>query len=91
VAASLDVADAHPHGASPWGATEYITKFRQLAQGTVPAHEQDRFLDLAGKLGDVPDGPGLSSTEVRELSFEVPGLCAEIEQLDHDDGGGGLF
>ncbi len=91
VAASLDVADAHPGGSSPWGAEDYIAKFRRLAQVVVPAQEQDRFLDLANRLGELRDGPCLTPTEVRELGFEVPGLCTDMHLGGHDDTREGLF
>jgi 2-methylcitrate dehydratase len=64
----IDVANAHPKGARPFGAAEYVEKFRRLAAVAVPPDEQDRFLDLASRL------PKLSPAEVRELTFSVPEL-----------------
>ncbi|HXW81753.1 MAG TPA: MmgE/PrpD family protein, partial [Acidimicrobiales bacterium] len=64
----ISVADAHPLGARPFGRAQYLEKFRQLAAGTVPRPEQERFLALAQRL------PELSPQEVRALSFSVPGL-----------------
>jgi len=78
VEGSIDVADAHPLGARPFGRPEYVAKFKQLAGGTVPHDEQERFLDLALQL------PELSPDAVRRCSFGVPGL--ECESL-----AGGLF
>lgn len=46
----LAVADAHPLGARPFGRVQYIAKFRSLAEGIVPASEQDRFLGTVERL-----------------------------------------
>ncbi len=52
----IAVADAHPLGARPFGRAEYVAKFRRLADGIIPAAEQDRFLDTATRLPDLgPD------------------------------------
>jgi 2-methylcitrate dehydratase len=64
----IDVADAHPLGARPFGRADYLAKFSRLATGTVPEAEQDRFLALAGRL------PELTANEVRDCTFVVPGL-----------------
>ncbi len=62
----VDVADAHPLGARPFGRAEYISKFRRLARGAVPEQDQEDFLALACRLGD------LSEQEVRGLTFGSP-------------------
>ena len=62
----ISVANAHPLGSHPFGRDEYITKFRELTDKIVPAHEQERFLDLATRVNE------LTSNEVRKLSIEVP-------------------
>lgn len=74
----IDVADAHPLGARPFGRAEYLAKFRELASGSVPDDEQQRFLSLAERLADL--GPD----EVRELTFHARGL-------EPENGKGGLF
>ncbi|GAB3752715.1 MmgE/PrpD family protein [Microlunatus parietis] len=62
----LAVADAHPRGAKPYARPDYVAKFRTLAEGIVPAAEQDRFLDLAGRVED------LTADEVRQLTVTLP-------------------
>lgn len=62
----LAVADAHPLGARPFTQENYIAKFRTLAEGIVADDEQDRFLDLASRVGD------LSAEEVGQLTVAVP-------------------
>jgi 2-methylcitrate dehydratase len=64
------VADAHPNGAAPWGRADYLGKFRTLAAGIVAEEEQDRFLDLAGRLEH------LAPREVQELNVQVPEVDA---------------
>jgi 2-methylcitrate dehydratase len=76
----IAVPDAHPMGARPFGQQDYIAKFRTLADGVIPAAEQDRFLDLASRLET------LSSTEVRQLS-----LTPAAGLLDASAGPEGLF
>ncbi len=61
----LALADAHPLGARPFARLQYIEKFRTLAAGVIDLEEQDRFLDLVGRL------PTLSPDEVRGLTFTV--------------------
>lgn len=59
----MAVADAHPLGARPFARENYIAKFRSLADGVIAEAEQDRFLDLATRVGEL--GPD----EVRQLNF----------------------
>lgn len=61
----LAVADAHPAGARPFTRSNYIEKFRTLADGIVPIGEQDRFLALVECL------PTLSAAQVARLNFTV--------------------
>src|SRR5690625_4530295 len=61
----IAVADAHPLGARPFAREQYIDKFRMLSEGIVAEAEQERFLELIGRL------PELSAEEVRELDVEV--------------------
>ena len=74
----IAVADAHPLGARPFARTDYVEKFQQLASGTIPEPEQERFLALAQRL------PDLGPEEVRHLTFVVEGL-------EEATPGGGLF
>ncbi len=52
----IAVADAHPHGARPFGRADYVHKFRTLADGVLAPAEIERFLDVAVRLPDLgPD------------------------------------
>ncbi|MGW6333216.1 2-methylcitrate dehydratase PrpD [Nocardia rhamnosiphila] len=59
----LAVADAHPLGARPFARDQYIAKFRTLAEGVVDPAEQDRFLEVAQRTGE------LSADELSQLTF----------------------
>lgn len=61
----LAVADAHPLGARPFGREQYIAKFRILAEGIVAPAEQERFLDVVQRVGE------LSAAELPELTLTV--------------------
>ncbi len=61
----IAVADAHPLGARPFKREQYFDKFRMLSEGIVAQDEQDRFLELVGRL------PELSAEEVRALDVVV--------------------
>ncbi|WP_433671549.1 2-methylcitrate dehydratase PrpD [Nocardia sp. CA-136227] len=61
----LAVADAHPLGARPFDRDQYIAKFRTLAEGVVEPAEQDRFLEVVQRAGE------LSAGELPELTFTV--------------------
>jgi 2-methylcitrate dehydratase len=65
VEASVDVADAHPLGARPFGRAEYVSKFRRLAGDVLTEDCQERFLSLAQRLEE------LSPAEVRQLGFAL--------------------
>ena len=58
-------ADAHPLGARPFKRENYVSKFRELADGIVTRAEQDRFLDLVMRL------PKLTAEELIGLTFTV--------------------
>ncbi|MDA1359584.1 MmgE/PrpD family protein [Glycomyces luteolus] len=62
----LAVADAHPRGARPFAREQYLQKFRTLADGVIARTEQDRFLDLACRIGS------LGAAEVRALNLAAP-------------------
>ncbi|MFE4460625.1 2-methylcitrate dehydratase PrpD [Nocardia tengchongensis] len=61
----LAVADAHPLGARPFARDRYIAKFRTLAEGVIEPGEQDRFLEVVQRAGE------LSPNELSELTFTV--------------------
>ncbi|NKY32248.1 MmgE/PrpD family protein [Nocardia speluncae] len=61
----LAIADAHPLGARPFARDQYIAKFRTLAEGVVDPAEQDRFLEVVQRAGE------LSAGELSELTFTV--------------------
>lgn len=61
----LAVADAHIFGARPFERPEYVQKFHTLAEGIVTPEEQQRFIDVAANLADIPAGGLL------DLNFEV--------------------
>jgi 2-methylcitrate dehydratase len=70
----IAVADAHPLGAAPFARPDYVDKFTRLAQGQVSDAEQQRFLDLAQRLGS------LTAAEVAALNLEAaPGLLGRVE------------
>lgn len=58
-------ADAHPLGARPFKRENYVSKFRELADGIVTRAEQDRFLDLVTRL------PKLTADELVGLTLTV--------------------
>ncbi|MDX6647974.1 MAG: 2-methylcitrate dehydratase, partial [Miltoncostaeaceae bacterium] len=67
----LAVADAHPAGARPFGRTQYVEKFRRLADGVIAAREQERFLACAEAL------PDLAAGELRGLTLRAePGVLS---------------
>ena len=76
----IAVADAHPLGARPFARDQYVSKFRELSDGVIPPHEQDRFLDLASRLNE------LSAEEVAQLTVQAP-----AEALGHQVTARGVF
>ncbi|MGN6283985.1 MAG: MmgE/PrpD family protein [Afipia sp.] len=68
----IAVADAHPLGARPFGRSQYIEKFRSLADGVVSSEEQGRFLDAVQRLETLDAG------ELADLTFTVsPGRLGD--------------
>ncbi|MCK0090345.1 MmgE/PrpD family protein [Rhodococcus sp. F64268] len=61
----LAIADAHPLGARPFARTQYIEKFRILAEGVVATAEQERFLGAAQRVAELKAG------ELNQLTFTV--------------------
>jgi 2-methylcitrate dehydratase len=80
VSDDIAVADAHPLGARPFARDQYVSKFRQLSDGVIPAPEQDRFLDLASRVNE------LSPEEVAQLTVQVPAAA-----LGHHASARGVF
>jgi 2-methylcitrate dehydratase len=80
----VQVADAHPLGARPFGRPEYLAKFRRLARATVKEEEQERFLSLAERLAE------LSPVEVRQLSF-ASDAAGDASRANGERPGEGLF
>ncbi|QDQ99466.1 MmgE/PrpD family protein [Tomitella fengzijianii] len=72
----LAVADAHPQGARPFGRSEYVAKFRSLADGVVAPDEQDRFLGAVDTVADLPPGQlhRLGFTVTDEAEARVPAI-----------------
>lgn len=65
----IDVADAHPRGARPFGRAEYVAKFRTLTEAVVEDVESERFLAL------VQDIAGLSAADIVGLNVVAkPGV-----------------
>ncbi|MGB6207662.1 2-methylcitrate dehydratase PrpD [Mycobacterium sp.] len=60
----LAVADAHPLGARPFEREQYVDKFAELADGVVDPVEQQRFLDVVPRVGDLKGGE-LSALNLR--------------------------
>jgi 2-methylcitrate dehydratase len=65
-AESIEVADAHPRGARPFGREDYLAKFRALAEGGLDTAEQRRFLDAAQALPALDPG-GFAALTVTAL------------------------
>ncbi len=62
----LALANAHPHGARPFGRADYINKFRVLTDGVISAREAERFL------GTVQELPKLTAGELSLLNVALP-------------------
>ena len=81
IAEDIAVADAHPLGARPFTRPDYVGKFRTLAENVVEGGEQDRFLNLAGRLAE------LTADEVAALSVTAaPGILDAVARVP-----GGIF
>ncbi len=76
----IEVADAHPRGARPFGRDDYIAKFRSLAAEHATPAEQDRFLNHALALSTLPAG------QLWNLTVQIP-----VEQLQSQALPRGLF
>lgn len=72
---AIDLPDAHPGGARPFGADDYKRKFTRLATGVVAEEDQERFLGLAYRLG------ALSPAEVRQCNVTALGPAGRAEDM----------
>lgn len=76
----IEVADAHPRGARPFGRAQYINKFMTLALPVVTETEAERFITLTSDIAS------LSPEQVNQLTLEAkPGV------IDSVTGSEGLF
>jgi 2-methylcitrate dehydratase len=71
----IDVADAHPRGAKPFGREDYLRKFRELAGLYASPAEQERFLTTALGL------PILAAGRLTELTVEIPTAMLDLPGL----------
>ena len=62
----LALANAHPHGAKPFGRADYIQKFRMLTEGVIAPREAERFLGVVQEL------PRLAAGELSLLNVALP-------------------
>jgi 2-methylcitrate dehydratase len=68
----MAVANAHPHGASPFARADYVHKFETLTDGIITARESNRFLEA------VQDAQRLPAGELHRLHVALPaGTLAE--------------
>jgi 2-methylcitrate dehydratase len=71
----IDVADAHPRGARPFGRDDYVAKFSTLASEYASISERERFLATTVAL------PQLTSGRLGELNIVVPARLLEVVGL----------
>lgn len=65
----IEVADAHPRGARPFGKEQYVAKFLTLSQGVISDSEAHRFIELAHRVDK------LTAEEVIQLNpVALPGF-----------------
>lgn len=62
----LEVANAHPRGAKPFGRDDYIRKFQILTNGIISPRESNRFLEAVQDLVALPAG------ELHRLNVALP-------------------
>jgi 2-methylcitrate dehydratase len=71
----IEVADAHPRGAKPFGRNDYLRKFRELAGLYAMPAEQERFLSTAQSL------PTLTPGLLTDLTVEIPAAMLDVKGL----------
>ncbi len=62
----MAIANAHPHGARPFGRDDYIHKFRTMTEGVIAEREANRFLEAAQDVLNLPAG------ELHRLNVALP-------------------
>ena len=62
----MAVATAHSLGATPWGRTQYVGKFKMLTDGIITPAESARFLDVVQNLAQ------LKPAQLAELNVQLP-------------------
>ncbi|ARC87680.1 MmgE/PrpD family protein [Rhodovulum sp. MB263] len=70
----IALADAHPQGARPFERPNYVKKFLTLSEGMLDAKEQDRFLNAAEGLAELPEG-GLDALNFTALPEKLGTHC----------------
>jgi len=69
----IALADAHPDGARPFARPNYTRKFLTLSEGILTGEEQQRFLDAAEHLEQIPaDGLGILNFSVAPEKLGEP-------------------
>jgi 2-methylcitrate dehydratase len=71
----IDVPDAHPRGATPFGRDDYLRKFHELAGLYATVDERERFLHVALAL------PSLTPGRLSELNVEIPPALLDVVGL----------
>jgi len=72
------LANAHAHGAKPFGRAEYIHKFKTLTEGIVSSAEQERFLKAVAQISSLKD---LSQLNVQADLIEVKNNARQARGL----------
>ncbi|SCX05425.1 2-methylcitrate dehydratase [Candidatus Aquiluna sp. UB-MaderosW2red] len=74
----IEVADAHPRGARPFGKQQYIQKFMTLSEGIITHQEAERFIASAYRVSE------MQPAELKDLNVTArPGL---IESASYPKG-----
>jgi 2-methylcitrate dehydratase len=64
----IEVADAHPRGAKPFGPEQYVNKFLTLSEGIISESQAQKFIELAQRVDK------LTFEEVMQLNpVAIPG------------------
>ncbi len=71
----IEVADAHPRGARPFGRDDYIDKFSALSADFAPLVERERFLATCVQLRELGAG------RLAELNVVVPSALLDVADL----------
>jgi 2-methylcitrate dehydratase len=68
----IDVPQAHPRGAKPYGRDDYIRKFLTLSEAVVSKAEADRFLNVVHRLSE------LGSEDLGQLNVEIEPMLVRL-------------